>query len=94
MGRTARDRLHGRPSTPCVPAPGTTTTAENPGAGLLDRQDIVAGDLELDLHGERFIGRGVVQHREPLMDHSEVIAQLYQLRVTHQEFPRLHQIGG
>ena len=39
-------------------------------------------------------GAGLYSTFEPLMDHSEVIAQLYQLRVTHQEFPRLHQIGG
>ena len=47
--------------------------AEDPGTGLLDRQNIVAGDLELDLHGERFTGCGVVQLRELLVDHLEML---------------------
>ena len=38
-------------------------------------------------------GAGVVQHREVVMDHSEVIAQLIQLIVAHEKLPPQHLVG-
>ncbi len=68
--------------------------AEDPGAGLLDRQDIVPGDLELDLHGERFTGCRVVQTLEVVVDRLKMLSYLAQLVIAHQEFPRRHLVGG
>ena len=73
---------------------GYSIRAATPEAGLLDRQDIFTGDLELDLHGERFSGCGVVQPLEVGMDHGKVVPPLIQVRVAHQKFSRLHQVGG
>ena len=56
---------------------------ENPRPRLLDRQDIVACDLELDLHGEPFAVLDTVQLREPLMDRGKMPAQLSKLIVGH-----------
>ena len=68
--------------------------AEHPGARLLDRHDIVAGDLELDLHGERFIGLGLVQPLEVIVDGGEAPAQLRQVSAPRDELPRRHLVGG
>ena len=74
--------------------PAAATGAEDPGPGLLDRQDIVAGDLELDLHGERFVGFRLVQVLEAMVDGKEVVVQQEQLIITHEALPRRHLIGG
>ena len=60
---------------------GRLAGSEDPGAGLLDRQDVVAGDLELDLDGELFAGSDAVQHLEVVVDRFEMAAQLVQLGV-------------
>ena len=61
-----------------IAIPVAAGTSEDPRAGLLDREDVVAGDLELDLHRERFAGFRLVQFLEVVMNHFEVIAQLSQ----------------
>ena len=49
---------------------------ENPRPGLLDRQDVAAGDLELDLYRKLLALFDGVQVREPLIDLGKVPAQL------------------
>ena len=43
-------------------------TAEDPGSGLFDGEDVVAGDLELDLDGERLAGCRVIELLEMVVD--------------------------
>ena len=68
--------------------------AEDPGPGLLDRQNIFAGDLELDLHGELLAGSDAIQLLELVMDRFEMTAQLTQLGVAHEELSRGNLIGA
>ena len=68
--------------------------AKYPGAGLFDGQNIVAGDLELDLHCEGFVGSGVVQTLEMVMDILEMPAQLVNLSIAHEELSSRHLVGG
>ena len=67
---------------------------EDPGAGLLDCKDIVAGNLELYLHGELFAGFDTVQALELAMYHGEVRAQLFHLLIAQEERPWGHVVGG
>ena len=66
---------------------------EDPGAGLLDGQDVVAGDLVFDLDGELFTLRDAVQRREPLMNRGEMHVQLIQLFLGHQQLPGRSLVG-
>ena len=66
---------------------------EDPRSGLLDRQGVVAGDLELDLHGELLALFDGVKLRELLVDRGEVPAELGQLVVGHEQMRRGNLVG-